>query len=58
MKFRVKKDFPYKGKTYKKNDVIEILSSEIGKLMSMDVLDEPIKEFNIEKAVIKSKESR
>lgn len=58
MKFRVKKDFPYRGKTYKKNDVVEILFSEIDKLRTMDVLGEPIKEFNIEKAVIKSKESR
>lgn len=58
MKFRVKKDFPYEGKIYKKNDVVEILFSEIDKLRDMDVLGEPIKEFNIEKAVIKSKESR
>lgn len=58
MKFRVKKDFSYKGKKYKKNGVVEVLSSEINKLRAMDVLSEPIKEFNIEKAVIKSKESR
>lgn len=58
MKFRVKKDFVYKGKIYKKNDVVEILFSEIEKLRAKDVLGEPIKEFNIEKAVIKSKEKQ
>jgi len=37
---------------------VEVLSSEINKLRAMDVLGEPVKEFNIEKAVIKSKEKQ
>lgn len=58
MKFRVKNAFVYKGKRKQKDDVIEISADMINKLRAMDVLGEPIKEFNIEKAVIKSKEKQ
>lgn len=54
MKFRLKND--YKGK--RKGDIIEISADMINKLRAMDVLGKPVKEFNIEKAVIKSKEKQ
>jgi len=58
MKFNVKNEFIYKGKRIFKGDIVDISNFDIGKVTKLNVLGEPVKENNVERAVVKPKETR
>ena len=56
MRFKVKNEFIYKGKRKRKGTIINVDPKLINQLRKANVIEEPVKESETEKAIITSGE--